>query len=130
MEWSSTRDGYAYPQAVHHQEDDGKASDALKKAKTDTNRHQRRLIGGPTKLKHTYLLEGNNAMEDRVAINRLKPFHVQEGGDELDLQPLPRRGQPARVAEPVALRSPTPAYSPPEEDFPPLTSDTPRISPK
>ena len=33
------RDGYAYPSAVHHQEDDGKASDALKKAKTDTNRH-------------------------------------------------------------------------------------------
>ena len=27
------RDGYAYPLAIHHQQDDGEASDALKKAK-------------------------------------------------------------------------------------------------
>ena len=27
------RDGYAYPPAVHHQKDDGKASEALRKAK-------------------------------------------------------------------------------------------------
>ena len=53
----------------------------------------------------------NNVMEDQVAINRLKPFHIREG-EELDLQPLWRRGWLARVVEPAALRSPTPTYSP------------------
>ena len=99
---------------------------------------------GPYRVKsrssHSYLLEGSDATEDRVAINRLKPFHTRPEEEEADLQPLPRRGRPARVAEPVSPMSPTPAiepvspkpstpiYSPPASDFPPLglASLTPR----
>ena len=56
---------------------------------------------GPFKVKarrrHSYLLEGSDAAEDWVAVNRLKPFHPRPEEGEVGLQQLPRRGRPARV---------------------------------
>ena len=71
------RDDYSYPLAVHHQKDDGEASDALRKAKCVLVRHKPPLVEayrGPHKVKsqgnNTYLLEleGNNGTEDQAYI--------------------------------------------------------------
>ena len=96
------RDSYAYLPAEHHQRDDGEASEALRKAKfvlVRQNGHKppsAEAYRGPYKIKsrsnNSYLLDRGIAMEDRDAINRLKPFHVHEGEEEINLQPLPRRG--------------------------------------
>ena len=117
---------------MHRQRDNSEASEALQKARFVLVRqdgHKPPLVEayrGPYKIKsrsdNSYLLEGGNTTEDWVAINQLKPFHVREGDEEIHLQPLPRRGRPVRVAGPASPRSQTLAYSPPEEDFPPLHS--------
>ena len=96
------RDSYAYLPAEHHQRDDGEASEALRKAKfvlVRQNGHKppsTEAYRGPYKIKsrsnNSYLLDRGIAMEDQDAINRLKPFHVHEGEEEINLQPLPRRG--------------------------------------
>ena len=106
------RDSNAYPPAVHYQRDDSEASEALRKARfvlVHQDRHKPPLAEayrGPYKIKsrsdNRYLLKGGNDTEDQVAINRLKPFHVGEGEEEIDLQTLPRRGRPARVARPAS----------------------------
>ena len=140
---TKVRDGYAYPPAFYHQQDDSKASDALKIAKfvlvcQDGHKppsvEAAEAYRGPYKIKsqgtNSYVLEGGSQSEDRVTINCLKPFHVREGEEEVDLQPPPRLRRPTRVAKPVSPRSPTPACSLPEDKFPPLTSDTPRTSPR
>ena len=112
-------DGYAYPPAVHYQREDREASEALRKARfvlVHQDGHKPLLAEayrGRYKIKsrsnNSYLLEGGNATEDRVAINRLKPFHVREGEEEIDLQRLLRRGRPvSRVAGPASPRSLTP----------------------
>ena len=88
---------------------------------------------GPFKVKtrrrHSYLLEGSDAAEDWVAVNRLKPFHPQPEEGEVGLQQLPRRGRPARVVEAAATgpstptagssssTPSTPVYSPPVDEF-------------
>ena len=46
---------------------------------------------------------------------------MQEEEETVDLQPPPRRGWPTRAVEPTSPRSPTLAYSPLEDEFPPLT---------
>ena len=115
------RDGYAYPPAFYHQQDDSKASDALKIAKfvlvcQDGHKppsvEAAEAYRGPYKIKsqgtNSYVLEGGSQSEDRVTINCLKPFHVREGEEEVDLQPPPRLRRPTRVAKPVSLWSPTP----------------------
>ena len=87
---------------------------------------------GPFRIKSqgttSYVLEGRNVSEDRV--NWLKPFNVWGDEEAVDLQLLPWRGQPARVAEPASLTLPTPGYSLPEDEFLPLASDTPNNKPK
>ena len=126
-------DGYTYPPAVHHQQDDDKASDTLQKAKSvlvHQDGHKPPLAyRGPyrTKLRGTnsYVLEGGNESKNRVAINHLKPFHVQGDKESVDLQPFLRHGRPGRVAVLASPRSPTPSYSPPDDEFLPLASDTP-----
>ena len=79
------RDSYAYPPAVRHQRDDGEASEALRKARfvlVGKDGHKPQLAEAykdPTSSNqsvNSYLLEGGNTLEDRVAINRHKPFHV------------------------------------------------------
>ena len=139
------RDGYEYPTAVHHTRDDGEASEALQNAAFVLVRqdgHKPPLTAayrGPFKVKarrrHSYLLEGSDAAEDWVAVNRLKPFHPRPEEGEVGLQQLPRRGRPARVVEaattgpstPTTGSSPstpsTPAYSPPADEFPPLQAE-------
>ena len=54
---------------IHHQQDDGEASDTLQKA----YRGPYRIISQGT---NSYLLEGGNASEDWVAIKHIKLFHV------------------------------------------------------
>ena len=82
---------------MHHQRDDGEASEALRKAKfvlVRQDRHKPLLVEayrGPFiyKIKsgdNSYLLVGSNAKEGQVAINRLKTFHIREGEEEIDLQ--------------------------------------------
>ena len=129
------QDGYVYPPAVHHLREDGEASEALQKAKfvlVRQDRHKPLLAAaykGPYRVKfkrsHSYLLEGSDATEDWVAINRLKPFHNRPEEGEAVLQPLTRKGRPTRdlehaspksptpVVEPVSPEPSTPAYSPP-----------------
>ena len=93
----------------------GKHSEALRKARFVLVRQDgykpplAEAYRGRYKIKsrsnNSYLLEGGNATEDRVAINRLKPFHVREGEEEIDLQRLLRRGRPvSRVAGPASPR--------------------------
>ena len=83
------RDCYSYSPAVHHQNDDSKATSALRKAKfvlVHQDGHKPPLAEayrGPYKVKslcnNTYLLEGRNESKDQVAINPLKLFHMREG---------------------------------------------------
>ena len=141
------RSGYEYPAAVHHTRDDGEASEALQNAAFVLVRqdgHKPPLAAayrGPYKVKarrhQTYLLEGSDAVEDWVAVNRLKPFHPRLEEGEVGLQQLPRRGRPARVVETAAAAAepstptagpssstpPTPVYSPPVDEFPPLEAE-------
>ena len=76
------RDGYTYPLAMHYQQDDGEASDALQKAKfvlVHQDRHKPPLAEAyrdPYRIKSrgtkTYILEGRNVSKDLVEINHLK----------------------------------------------------------
>ena len=68
------RDGYAYPPALHHQRDDGEASEALRQARfvlVCQDRHKPQLAEayrGPFKIKsrsdNSYQLEGGHTTED------------------------------------------------------------------
>ena len=103
---------------MHHTRDDGKASEALQNAALVLVRqdgHKPLLAAayrGPFRVKtrrsHSYLLEGSDAAEDWVAINRLKPFHTRPEEGEVGLQQLPRRGRPARVVRAPSPEPPTP----------------------
>ena len=90
-------------------------------AKTDSNHHcQRHTIPCQIARVISYTLEGGKSSEDQVAINRLKSLYMPEDDEDFDLQSLPRSGRPARITEATSPSQPTSAYSPQEDEFPPL----------
>ena len=79
-----------------------------------------------TDISHTCpRLAGALQIEDRVPMLTSLGHSTPRGDKEtVELQPPPRLGWTARVPEPPSPSAPTQAYSPPKDEFPPLSSNT------
>lgn len=76
---------------------------------------------------YVYPLPVHHRMMEASCLPGRGELVLQLSGD--NLQPLIKYGRPAKVPEAPSLATPTPAYSPPhEDDFPPLSSNTPNHS--
>lgn len=117
------REGYVYPEHHHNKQDQYQISKELQDAKYVLVRIDRHLpplktpYEGPYKVleKSTYTFTiFNGRTEDKVSVDRLKPFHYNPLGEGPRAPTPPRRGRPpGRTVQPLPTRAE-------QEDFPAL----------